>query len=89
MFLIWSIVKAKKRRLVLGFLVMVVVTGSPWYVRNYLISEDPIFPFGGKIFGYSWLWNENDAAGAANDLYGAHGTPRTIKIIPLTPTEFS
>jgi hypothetical protein len=85
LFLIWMIKKERKTRVILVFSLIVVVAGSPWYVRNHLIAKDPLFPFGGKIFGYSWLWNEHDAAGQANDLYVEHGTPRTIKSFLTLP----
>jgi len=40
-----------------------------WYLRNWLISGDPIHPIGGKIFGF-WLWDEGDLAGQAANIAG-------------------
>jgi hypothetical protein len=34
-------------------------TGLFWYVRNFLVSGDPIHPIGGSVFGY-WQWNAED-----------------------------
>ena len=34
-------------------------TGLFWYVRNFLVSGDPIHPIGGAVFGY-WQWNAED-----------------------------
>jgi len=41
--------------------------GSWWYLRNFLISGDPFHPMGGRIFGY-WLWNEGDLNGMLGDV---------------------
>ena len=30
-----------------------------WYLRNYLVSGDPIHPVGGPVFGF-WLWSVDD-----------------------------
>ena len=38
-----------------------------WYVRAYLVSGDPVHPFGAEIFGY-WVWNAADMQGQFNDL---------------------
>ena len=40
-----------------------------WYLRNWLISGDPIHPMGGEIFGF-WLWDEGDLAGQAANVAG-------------------
>jgi hypothetical protein len=42
------------------------VFGSWWYVRNWLISGDPVHPVGAPWFGY-WLWDEADLAGQYAD----------------------
>jgi len=70
--------KGKNIRYVLTFICLVLVSGSPWYIRNYIFSGNPVFPFGEGIFGYSWLWDKNDALIQYYDLLKAHGTPRTI-----------
>ena len=33
--------------------------GIPWYLRSFLISGDPVHPFGGNIFGF-YIWNADD-----------------------------
>jgi hypothetical protein len=40
-----------------------------WYLRNWLISGDPIHPMGGEIFGF-WLWDEGDLAGQVANIAG-------------------
>lgn len=51
----------------------VIVTGSWWYVRSFLISGDPVHPAGGNIFGY-FLWDAADLL-AQKQEQGAHGVP--------------
>jgi hypothetical protein len=47
--------------------------GSWWYLRNWLVSGDPVHPLGGPVFGF-WLWNEADLAIQHRDVarYGHH-----------------
>ena len=40
--------------------------GSHWYVRNWLLSGNPVHPFGSEIFGLSFFWSELDVAGMLN-----------------------
>jgi 4-amino-4-deoxy-L-arabinose transferase-like glycosyltransferase len=42
---------------------------SWWYLRNWLISGDPIHPMGGESFGF-WLWDEGDLAGQVANIAG-------------------
>jgi len=65
-------------QLVVFFFALLVITRSPrlfarvalvlllfgtwWYVRNFLVSGDPLHPMGAPLFGF-WLWNEADLAG--------------------------
>lgn len=39
----------------------VLLVGSAWYIRSYVISGDPAHPAGASIFGF-FLWNEGDLA---------------------------
>jgi hypothetical protein len=41
--------------------------GTWWYIRNLLVSGDPIHPMGARLFGY-WLWNESDLAGQLGNI---------------------
>jgi hypothetical protein len=41
--------------------------GSWWYLRNWLVSGDPVHPLGAELFGY-WLWDEADLAGQVADI---------------------
>jgi hypothetical protein len=54
--------------------VIAITTGLYWYVRNFLVSGDPIHPIGGSVFGY-WLWNADDIRRQFLDLDGARRSP--------------
>ena len=54
---------------------LVLVVASPWYIRSWLISGNPIHPFGQAFFGY-WLWTPLDMVHQNNDLFGVHGVER-------------
>ena len=49
----------------------VLLAGSAWYIRSYLISGDPAHPAGAPVFGY-FLWNEGDLARQYAE-QGVHG----------------
>jgi hypothetical protein len=51
-----------------------ITTGSYWYVRNFLVSGDPIHPIGGSVFGY-WQWNADDIRRQFMDYQGRQGLP--------------
>lgn len=53
------IVAALKAAVAYAFGVLLV--GSAWYIRSYVISGDPAHPAGASIFGF-FLWNEGDLA---------------------------
>lgn len=38
-----------------------------WYLRNWLISGDPVHPLGAGLFGH-WLWDAQDLAGQVGDV---------------------
>jgi hypothetical protein len=59
----------------LGLATLVVIaTGSYWYIRNFLVSGDPVHPVGGPVFGY-WLWNADDIRRQFLDLESARNLP--------------
>lgn len=63
LWLLWK----KQFRFAFYFSLMVLVFGSAWYIRSFIISGDPIHPMGGKWFGY-FLWNEADTKGQFADV---------------------
>lgn len=85
LYALWIAYEGRNIRYVITFICLVIVFGSPWYIRNFILSGNPVFPFGEGIFGYSWLWDRNDALGQYHDLIKAHGTPRTILSFLILP----
>jgi len=54
----------------------ILLAGSAWYIRSYLISGDPAHPAGAPVFGF-FLWNEGDLAFqyAEQAVHGVGGNP--------------
>ena len=63
----------------------IVLTGSAWYIRSYLISGDPAHPAGASIFGF-FLWNEGDLAFQYSE-QGEHGVGRNPLMFPAALLE--
>ncbi|OGW38796.1 MAG: hypothetical protein A2Y97_01445 [Nitrospirae bacterium RBG_13_39_12] len=84
MFAIWIAFQSRKFSSVMRFLVPVFIFGSPWYIRNFIISGDPISPFGGEIFGH-WLWNKEDLIGQSENLLKGYGTPKDVISMLMLP----
>ena len=51
-----------------------IAAGCYWYVRNLLVSGDPIHPIGGPVFGF-WQWNADDIQRQFGDFDGRRGLP--------------
>lgn len=84
-FALWVLFETRSIRSLLKFMAPALVVGSPWYVRNFFISGDPVSPFGGGTFGY-WVWDKTDLAGVGEDILKRHGTPRTFASFLRLPT---
>jgi hypothetical protein len=67
-FAAWIVIEGRKVSPVVKYLALAVIFGSPWLIRNYVISGNPIFPLGSNIFGYSWLWSKADSIDQINEL---------------------
>jgi len=81
---LWVAFESRNPKHVAQFLVPLIVFGSPWYIRNYLLSGDPAFPSLGPIFGYSWLWSKGDYLNQYSEML-SHGTPRNIFSFIMLP----
>jgi len=55
------------------------IVGTWWYVRAWLISGDPIHPFGGNIFG-NFLWDIHDLSGQLGATKGISDLWSSIRI---------
>jgi hypothetical protein len=49
---------------------------APWYVRNYVYTRNPLFPFLPGVFGYTEWWSREDLQTVLRDLRAAHGVGR-------------
>lgn len=67
------LVERNWKTLVLAVLIAI-ATGLFWYVRNVLVSGDPIHPIGGSVFGY-WQWNAEDVRRQFMDFHGRGSLP--------------
>lgn len=42
------------------FLTPAVIVTAPWFIRNAILSGNPVFPFFSNVFGLGGLWNKDD-----------------------------
>jgi hypothetical protein len=61
---------------------IILVTGGYWYIRNWVISGDPIHPIGGPWFGF-WLWDQGDLEGQFADFVYKKRLPEWYLLIGL------
>ncbi|MEQ9464822.1 MAG: hypothetical protein RJQ10_14255, partial [Haliea sp.] len=62
-----ALVLERRFRVVVCAILVFAVTGGYWYLRNYLLSGDPVHPVGGPVFGF-WLWDAGDLASQFDDI---------------------
>jgi hypothetical protein len=79
-FLLALLAATRSPRHFLGVAMVLFLFGSWWYLRNLVISGDPVHPMGGPYFGF-WLWNEADL----NDQLGDVGRYRDHLPLVLVP----
>jgi hypothetical protein len=78
-------VVARRRLLAVGAFVVVALVGLPWYVHNWVVTGNPLYPFYSTVLGGKYM-----DAGSRYDLtqslqgYGMHGIWR----LPIFPLEF-
>lgn len=66
----------------LGFALAVFLAGGGWYLRSYLVSGDPVHPFGAPVFGF-WEWTEQDLKAQFHDLQIRRDLPEPILLLGL------
>ncbi len=79
---VFFIIFTKKVKHLAYFIGIGLLVGSPWYIRNLLISGNPIPPFASDFFGY-WVWNEQDLHGQKNELTSYGVEKNTLNFIQL------
>lgn len=68
----------------LAFGALAAAVASPSYVRNALLTGNPVFPFLGRIFGYSY-WSAADVRWAHDDVIAQHGVGRGLLSLLTLP----
>ena len=56
---LWLLAVRRDWRATLVYGGTALIFGSWWYIRAWVISGDPVHPFGGNVFGY-FLWDAED-----------------------------
>jgi len=77
---IYLLVLRKDFKASLIFGITLILAGSWWYIRSFILSGDPIHPAGGNIFGY-YLWDAQDLINQKSE-QSSHGVaPGSLNII--------
>lgn len=61
-------------------ILILILSGGYWYLRNAFISGDPLHPIGASFFGF-WLWSAEDLALQYNDLERVRAWPDWYLVI--------
>jgi hypothetical protein len=83
--LLVPVIAQRSRGLAFGLFAAAAAVALPWYVRNWVVAGNPLYPFAAGVFGGKYL-----DAGSRYDLsqslsgYGLHGIWR----LPFFPLEF-
>jgi hypothetical protein len=57
------ILRRQRLSLLAKYIVIVMIFGSFWYIRNIYYTGNPVWPFAGSLFGYSNIWSLSDYEG--------------------------
>ena len=74
--IVWHLPRAVRWRGVGLFVAAWFVTGGIWFLRSWLVTGDPLFPFLPEIFGHSY-WSPEDVAAQKAELR-SHGIGRGL-----------
>ena len=72
LFMVLALVVERRPAVVLRAVLIFAAMGGYWYLRNLIISGDPVHPIGGHLFGF-WLWTPGDLAAQHDDLDRVRG----------------
>ena len=67
---------------VLAFAVIASIVGCPWYVKNAVITHNPVYPYFYKVFSGSKYWSAEIAAGYEAEQQ-RFGQPHSLKQAPV------
>jgi 4-amino-4-deoxy-L-arabinose transferase-like glycosyltransferase len=75
--------KLQRRRMTQPLCVLLVafVVASPWFIRNYIYTHNPVFPFLPNVFGLGGFWSMDDYRRQIADF-------RSSMILNLDPATF-
>lgn len=76
LYLLWAVFEVRRVRPVLRCFAVAVLVAAPWYVRNAVLSGNPVSPFASRLFG-PYPWSMSDTAEQAWEL-SLYGIPRTL-----------
>jgi hypothetical protein len=75
--------RGARARAAAAFALGALAAGGPWYVRNWLLSGNPVWPFLGVVFGYRF-WGPIDVASATWSLRH-EGGPQSLRALLALP----
>jgi len=84
LFVLSSGVRARRLGAPLAFAGVCAAVAAPWYVRNALLTGNPIFPFLPRLFGYSF-WSAEDLRWLDGDVIAKRGVGRGIGSLLALP----
>jgi hypothetical protein len=64
-------------------LALAAFTAAPWYVKNLVFTGNPVYPLGGRLFGYGEFGPENATLYAQK--MAEKGVPKTLPFLLLSP----
>ncbi len=79
---LWILFASKRFRPALAVGLLALVVGSPWYIKSWVYTGNPVYPFLYSIFGGKY-WNASDASAysAAQSAFGmGHSLVRLLQL---------
>jgi hypothetical protein len=82
---LWVLWQSRSLGLSIRFAVLVSAVGLFWYLRSWWLVGNPVHPFAGELFGYSF-WTASDLRGQMSEL-ASHGLEKTWLNLLLLPVK--
>jgi hypothetical protein len=84
-FVVLALIVEQRSAVIARAVLVFTAIGGYWYLRNALVSGDPLHPIGGPLFGF-WLWNVSDLVGQYGDLDRVRSWPKWFFLPALGAT---
>lgn len=81
LWLVLLLVVARRAKVLAVSIVVATGAGGYWYVRNFVMTGDPVHPLGGSLFGFH-LWDATDLRGQLTDVGKAIELPFALLWVP-------